>query len=208
MDDLTRIKGIGKATADKLGAAGIDSFLKLANLAPDHSAREEVDIKDDWIAQAGALVPAEEPVAMPPDATPATRDDRPVIEKQEATPAPAGFDPGGMVSQPSDRPTGIPVRPAVIAPDGAGADANDGWAEFPDDWAGFPHLKAALDAWAAEHGSDTAPQAIRVAAKRAGFRRAGIAHSTEPVSHPLETLYLAQIEALLAEPMIDAVLVE
>lgn len=52
MDDLTRIKGIGKAAADRLVAAGIDSFEKLAHdgIAGEHG------IKVEWIAAAAELL--------------------------------------------------------------------------------------------------------------------------------------------------------
>lgn len=54
MDDLTRIKGIGKAAAERLVAAGIDSFEKLAHdgLAGEHG------VKVEWIAAAAGLLAA------------------------------------------------------------------------------------------------------------------------------------------------------
>jgi len=55
MDDFTRIKGIGRSTADKLFAAGIVDFAGLAGLAADHPAHQAVDIRDDWLAQARVL---------------------------------------------------------------------------------------------------------------------------------------------------------
>lgn len=61
MDDLTKISGIGAATARKLSAAGIDSFAKLA--AATHEQFEELKIAggaDDHlalIAAAAALAP-------------------------------------------------------------------------------------------------------------------------------------------------------
>ena len=52
MDDLTRIKGIGKATAARLAKAGIDSFEKLAHdvVAGQHG------VEVSWIAAAVALL--------------------------------------------------------------------------------------------------------------------------------------------------------
>ena len=41
---------------------------------------------------------------------------------------------------------------------------------------------------------------VRIAAKREGFRRAGMAHSVEPVVHPPGVFDEGQIAALLAEP--------
>ncbi|HSI41769.1 MAG TPA: HI1506-related protein [Xanthobacteraceae bacterium] len=49
---------------------------------------------------------------------------------------------------------------------------------------------------------------VRIVAKRDGFRRAGIAHSTAPATYPLHTLADEQLEALLAEPMLVVELVE
>lgn len=52
MDDLTRIKGVGKAAAERMVAAGIDSFEKLAHdgIAGEHG------IKVEWIAAAAELL--------------------------------------------------------------------------------------------------------------------------------------------------------
>lgn len=45
-------------------------------------------------------------------------------------------------------------------------------------------------------------RALRITARRDGFRRAGIAHPASAVEHPLDTLTTAQIAALRAEPML------
>ncbi|MDD2870121.1 HI1506-related protein [Neomegalonema sp.] len=45
-------------------------------------------------------------------------------------------------------------------------------------------------------------KALRIAARRSGFRRAGLAHPAHPVLHPLEDLTEAQIALLKAEPML------
>lgn len=51
-------------------------------------------------------------------------------------------------------------------------------------------------------------EAVRVKAMRqGGFRRAGIAHPAEAVDHPAETLTPAQLEQLLAEPLLSVELV-
>lgn len=54
MDDLTRIKGIGKAAARRLAAAGIDTFEKLAHdgIAGQHG------VKIEWISEAAELLHA------------------------------------------------------------------------------------------------------------------------------------------------------
>lgn len=52
MDDLTRIKGVGKAAAERMVAAGIDSFEKLAHdgIAGEHG------VKVEWITAAAELL--------------------------------------------------------------------------------------------------------------------------------------------------------
>lgn len=63
-----------------------------------------------------------------------------------------------------------------------------------------PHLAAAIDAWEAA-GKEGRPVAVRIAAKRDGFRRAGMAHSKAPAEHPIETFREPeQLEQLLGEP--------
>jgi hypothetical protein len=49
---------------------------------------------------------------------------------------------------------------------------------------------------------EAAPPALRIAARRAGFRRAGLAHPAQPVLHPAGTFTPDQVEALLAETML------
>lgn len=56
-DDLTRIKGIGPAYAQRLAAAGIATFTHLAEADPD-ALRAALDSRadvEDWIAQAKEL---------------------------------------------------------------------------------------------------------------------------------------------------------
>lgn len=45
--------------------------------------------------------------------------------------------------------------------------------------------------------------ALRIRARREGFRRAGMAHSAAPVLHPAGTFTPDQVAALLAEAMLD-----
>lgn len=63
MDDLTQIKGIGKATAKRLAEAGIGSFAALAAALPEQfQAIDKLGGSPaewaDWVAGAKALVPA------------------------------------------------------------------------------------------------------------------------------------------------------
>lgn len=48
----------------------------------------------------------------------------------------------------------------------------------------------------------TRTPAVRITAKRDGFRRAGKAHPDKPVIHPPGTFTADQIKALMAEPML------
>lgn len=45
-------------------------------------------------------------------------------------------------------------------------------------------------------------KALRIAARRSGFRRAGLTHPAHPVLHPLGDLTRMQIAFLKAEPML------
>lgn len=49
---------------------------------------------------------------------------------------------------------------------------------------------------------------LRITAKLDGFRRAGIAHSSSAVDHPISTFSEEQIEALKGEPNLVVVEVE
>lgn len=55
MDDLTRINGIGKATAKKLGEAGIDTFEKLARLSAHAELAATLEVKPEWIEAASKI---------------------------------------------------------------------------------------------------------------------------------------------------------
>lgn len=62
----------------------------------------------------------------------------------------------------------------------------------------FPRLAAALEKWRST--SSEPPRAVRVVAKVDGFRRAGMAHPTTPVEHPVENFAEpGLLEALFAE---------
>lgn len=43
---------------------------------------------------------------------------------------------------------------------------------------------------------------LRITARRAGFRRAGVAHPATPVEHPAERFTAGEIARLEAEPML------
>ena len=69
MDDLTKIKGIGKATAKRLVDAGIDSFAALAAATPEQfQAVEKLSGEpadwSEWVARANSLAPAAAPVNL------------------------------------------------------------------------------------------------------------------------------------------------
>jgi gas vesicle GvpC-like protein len=64
VDDLTRIRGVGQVTAKQLYAVGIMTFRELAASTPD-AVRELIDASplakvEDWITEAGTLVPETE----------------------------------------------------------------------------------------------------------------------------------------------------
>ena len=53
MDDLTRIKGIGKAAAKRLAEAGIETFAQLAAIEDGEDSRaEQIGVKAVWNAEA------------------------------------------------------------------------------------------------------------------------------------------------------------
>ncbi len=57
-DDLTRIKGVGPVTAERLHEAGIDSFAQLASMSPEEVAeagRTSVGTAGSWIEAAAEL---------------------------------------------------------------------------------------------------------------------------------------------------------
>ena len=58
-DDLTKVKGIGAATAKKLVAAGLDSFATLAAFTPDDPRFMALGVKradlENWIEEAKGL---------------------------------------------------------------------------------------------------------------------------------------------------------
>lgn len=74
----------------------------------------------------------------------------------------------------------------------------------------FPLTMAALRAWAVAVGRAdlvAAGPVIRIAAKREGFRRAGLSHPKAPVEHLPEAFSPEQLEQLLGEPKLRVELV-
>lgn len=49
---------------------------------------------------------------------------------------------------------------------------------------------------------------VRIAAKRHGFRRCGIAHPAQPVEYPVERFSSAELKRLKAEPMLEVVVLD
>lgn len=228
MDDLTRIKGIGKAAAKKLAAAGIDTFEKLAHdgLAGEHG------VKLEWIAEAAELLHAA--ANQNTEGKPPRPDEQDGSAEAAAVPADGGAgDPHEVTPEREDRgggdgkpavPAGEEPRPGEDRGD-SGADAEaaavaaalDFGAGLRPDEAdidaslgvlleGFPLLLAAVRAFRAAN-PDRGATGVRIAAKRDGFRRCGLAHPKAPVEHPGNRFTPAELERLLAEPMLTVELV-
>lgn len=87
MDDLTRISGIGAATARNLIAAGIATFAALAAIEPEGEQARQLGIRAEWIAAAKAKL--EEPAAPDtPSSSPAPQ--TPPADPKQKVPAPKG----------------------------------------------------------------------------------------------------------------------
>ncbi|MAZ84127.1 MAG: hypothetical protein CME90_11045 [Hoeflea sp.] len=201
MDDLTRIKGIGAATAKKLAAAGYASFADLANAAPTEDTLAGIANSPEqsaaWIEAAGTLAA---------EASPPSGDE---AGQQVPTHTPESEDRGGGGGNPA-----APVGETLPAGNGAaaaGAEPKQGdkaldvpnWAKklaAENLRAICPLLIAALDEWGTE--TETLPTSLIISSKREGFRRAGIAHTRAEVSHEIGAFTLDQIEQLLAEPVL------
>jgi hypothetical protein len=69
-----------------------------------------------------------------------------------------------------------------------------------------PRVAAFLWDWR-EANPDAEAEAFVVTSRTEGFRRAGIVHSRTPVHWPIGTLSAAQLDALLAEPMLTVEIV-
>lgn len=49
---------------------------------------------------------------------------------------------------------------------------------------------------------------VRITARRAGFRRCGIAHPAQPVDHPAERFSTDELQRLQAEPLLEVELLD
>lgn len=180
MDDLTQIKGIGKATAKKLAEAGIDSFAVLGGLQADDATLAAIEADAEkragWIAAALGM-------ATFADAAGSALADQG----------------GGSAPEP-----GAPAAPPVVS-----AKSESVFTPIPADdpfRAEFPRLSAAIDAWKATH-PDSWPTIVRIRSRREGFRRCNIAHPKAATDHPANRFTPDQMERLLAEPVLTVELV-
>ncbi len=162
MDDLTRISGIGKATAARLASAGVDSFARLALYGDDLIAADDLGIKAGWIAAAAAIheenIEGSSGTAREASSTDiGTTAEAPIV----------GAQPGSQFNTPPSEDRG-----------GGGGD---------------PAVPAR------NHAAGTI---VRIRSKREGFRRCGIAHPKAATDHHLHRFTPAELERLLAEPML------
>lgn len=181
-DDLTIIRGIGEATAKKLAAAGISTFALLAAVTdPLPPALDKLGSADEWKWWRKAAQREVDRIAkVSGGASAAAAADAPT----EAAPATERIE---TAAAPAPSAGGAGTDPAATAaPASAGADA-----------------KPAAEASAV--GSSW--PLVRITSKREGFRRAGIAHTRDPVDHPAHLIAQEQLTALCAEPMLTVALV-
>lgn len=214
MDDLTRIKGIGKATARKLAEAGIDSFEKLARFAEFPELASTVEVEAEWIAEAARILHESSEGSPPVVAgapTPAAAADAAGATAEAGQPPAAADQPAdngsaGTNNPPSETEGGAGQIPAGPA---GGEPGKEAWIEFQEldevmAKACCPLLVAALRHWAEAAGDDqahlVAGPVVRIRATREGFRRAGMAHPREAVEHAALRFTPDQVEQLLAEP--------
>lgn len=200
MDDLTRINGIGKATAKTLAAAGVTSFAELAGLNVDQGPAKELGLKATWIAEAMSFV------------TEASQD-----TKGSSGTAREASGTGGGTAAVTPNVGAQPGSPHISAdtPSLKTADGGSGGPAAPaadfSAWRGdvgmdearkrWPLTIAAITAWDDGNvGPADREPLLRIAARREGFRRAGIAHSKAPTEHPISSFTPDQVEQLLAEP--------
>jgi hypothetical protein len=202
MDDLTQITGIGKATADRLVAAGITTFQQLAHDA----VAGENGVKAEWIAAAAASLP-QRPEARP-DASGAPKG----TGSPSASADPAGDAPEGTNftdTPPSDDAGGAgdPASPA-------GGDNDDPFIEEALEKLALevfrqscPKLAAAVQAWRDANPETEDLPLVRIASRRDGFRGCNVAHSKAATDHPFTRFDPAELERLLAEPILTVELV-
>jgi hypothetical protein len=217
MDDLTRIKGIGAATAKKLNAAGIETFAALAlanHLGEPLASIAKSDIEAvAWITAAAGLadVPPN-PGETKSKEKPLGSGHEPEAQLQDGARLPADGRAGDR--QPSQ--TNIPPEPPSQGNDQGGSGNAAAPAQAPAgvyaDWASqietdselaefCPHVAGALRAWA--ESNSRLPELLVITSKREGFRRGGIAHPRAETEHEFDAFDFDDIEQMLAEPVLS-----
>lgn len=200
MDDLTRINGIGPATARALAAAGIDSIAALSMANPAELAAHDAfsglraspgDL-ENWIAEAQQI--AGKPVALQ--------------VAQDGEGSVTGNPPDSAVTQ-SEPPAVSPELNTESGEDSAQADA----AESAEPQHRPPEVPGATGAGEAD--SKTPPPApapdapnldgftLIVTGPKRGRRRAGMVFDATPTRIAAATLTPGQIEALRDDPVLS-----
>lgn len=201
MDDLTKIKGIGKATAKKLADAGFGTYAALAAATGEDSLAKLQDAGvfapevHAWASEAAELIDATQITDGDNNGFVAAPDNQPAQADAGGTPA------GSEIPQGASAPEDGSAVPEQALP------GRNGWLELEElgqeeAERRFPLVLAALKAWAEGVGSAdavTVGPTVRIAAKRDGFRRAGMAHPRQPTEYPAERFTPEQLEALLAD---------
>jgi hypothetical protein len=122
---------------------------------------------------------------------------------QDATGVPIPVDAAGLAPDPTAPSSPDPGTPA------AEGDAETAAGEMPTP-AAADHPVAqpfAVDVSAADPVPAGREWRVVISARRDGFRRAGMAHPARPTSYPVDRFSSAELEALLAEPMLQVSLV-
>ncbi len=234
MDDLTRINGIGKATAAKLVAAGFDTFEKLAVEGPGLQG-----VKAEWILEARRILEESTGDATGESLLMTSADgvewEEIARENSEGTAASGSVlvDAAGAAGDPAvaDQPAASAAEPAAAGAAGTPSEdappSDQGAGDMPPaDVSGMP-LALRIEAAAAQLDAQEAsfraayphfsaaidalmargggePRSLRIVSKVEGFRRGGVAHSKAPVEHPIGRFPLAQLEQIFAEPNLSA----
>lgn len=224
MDDLTQIPGIGKATGERLVAAGIKTFQQLAHDA----VAGENGVKAEWIAAAAARL-AERNEARPDASGAPEETGSPSAPDLPQNGDPAGEAPEGTNSDRKVLETAIqnlggdinaifPHTPPSDDAGGAGDPASPAGGDttrqhplvpLPDDHPfrqEYPLLSKAIDDWKAAH-PDGWPPTVRISSRWDGFRRCGIAHPKAATDHDAVRFDPEQMERLLGEPVLTVELV-
>lgn len=237
MDDLTRIKGIGPATAKKLAAAGIATVAALAAAIPDaltEFTRSTAEA-EAWIAEAIEVARGEKDGGSGPakDASTVPLDLDELLTESGCETAQELIDMAKVGRKLMDAiavhhgqegplkdwtPAGDPAEVVgdlvemVNEARAAAAETGSGMETTDTGWAArapasFETEFPLTTALMAAWPGDNAPM-LRIAAKpKSGFRRAGMAHPHEAVDHRLDAFTPGQIEQLLGESNLTVELV-